>query len=137
MKLVYAIACGVSAFFAMNCGDGYGGGYGDGTSAAPAQTAAPAEPAGAVAAKVAVNGHSFDPPEVHVKRGEAVQWIWVFGTHDVVSGSACTPDGAFESGPSTQGPGSSFEHTFETAGAFSYFCDPHCSIGMTGKVIVE
>jgi plastocyanin len=139
MKLVYAIACGVSAFFAMNCGDGYGSGSGTTSSPSTQTEAPPAEPttSGEVTAKVAVNGHTFDPPEVHVKQGETVRWVWVAGSHNVVSGAACTPDGTFTSGSSTQGPGSSFDHTFADKGTFAYYCDPHCGVGMTGKVVVE
>ncbi len=41
------------------------------------------------------------------------------------------------SGGSSEGTPSSFEHKFETAGSFPHFCDPHCSIGMKAKVIVD
>jgi plastocyanin len=30
-----------------------------------------------------------------------------------------------------------FEHTFEVAGEYSYFCIPHETGGMTGKVVVR
>jgi plastocyanin len=133
MKTIYATAFGISTFFALNCGSGDG--YGEGSSApaeATTQSTA-AEPA----AKVVVEGHAFDPQEVHIKVGQTVRWVWVAGSHDVVSGSACTPDGNFTSGGDTQGPGSQFDHVFEKAGSFSYYCDPHCGIGMTGTIVVE
>jgi plastocyanin len=131
----------------MNCGSGEGG-YPEttsgGSSAAqqPAQSTSAAEKeeaasTGAVAGSVAVNGHTFDPPEVHIKAGEAVKWTWVSGRHNVVSGASCTPDGKFTSGTSTDGPPATYEHTFDTPGTYPYFCDPHCGIGMTGKVVVE
>jgi len=143
MKIIYGTAFGIATFFALNCGSGDSG-YGSGSSSSsnaetaqqqPAQSSAPAstDPA----AKVAVEGHDFDPPEVHIKAGQTVRWVWVSGSHNVVSGTSCTPDGQFTSGASTQGPGSQFDHTFAEKGTFSYYCDPHCGLGMVGKVVVE
>ncbi len=148
MKTIYATAFGLAAFFALNCGSGDGyGGSGSGSQASQETGAAqpsgsstsspPPAPSGDVAAKVVVEGHDFNPPEVHVKVGQTVRWVWVSGSHNVVSGTSCTPDGNFTSGSSTEGPGSQFDHTFDAAGTFPYYCDPHCSIGMVGKVIVE
>ena len=34
-------------------------------------------------------------------------------------------------------PGESWEKTFDTAGTFDYYCEPHRGAGMVGKVIVE
>ena len=104
MKTIHAVAFGIGAFFALNCGSGEGG-YGSSsseptrpsqsTNAAETDDETPASSAGATSGSVAVNGHSFDPPEVHIKAGEAVKWTWVAGSHNVVSGAACTPDGKF------------------------------------------
>ena len=149
MKQIHALAFGIGAFFALNCGSGETGypepSSGSGAAAGsrqPAQSTSGTESdeetsTGAVAGTVAVNGHTFDPPEVRIKAGQAVKWTWVAGRHNVVSGTTCTPDGKFTSGSSTDGPPATYEHTFEKAGTYSYYCDPHCGIGMTGKVIVE
>jgi plastocyanin len=72
---------------------------------------------------------------VTIKAGQSVKWVWVSGTHDVVSGSSCSPDGKFKSGSPTSG--TTFTQKFDTAGTFDYFCTPHCSAGMTGQVIVQ
>jgi plastocyanin len=137
MKIIYGTAFGIASFFAMNCGDGYGGGSSSSPSAQQ-QPQTGTEPASEQpAAKVNVEGHDFDPPEVHIKAGQTVRWVWVSGSHNVVSGSSCTADGNFTSGASSQGPGSQFDHTFEAKGTFPYYCDPHCGLGMVGKVIVE
>jgi len=144
MKLIYSVACGVGAFFALNCGSGDDTSYS--SSGAPATTGGQEKTGGettqATAATegvtgVKVNGHTFDPPEVRIKAGATVKWTWVAGRHNVVSGASCSPDGKFTSGTNTVGPGSTFEQKFETAGAFPYYCDPHCGMGMTGTVIVE
>jgi plastocyanin len=134
MKVVYSVAFGVAAFFALNCGSGdEGGGYSapSGVST-PAQTAAPTDPN---VVEVKVEGHVFDPPEVHIKANQTVRWVWISGVHNVISGVACLPDGKFGSGNTASG--TTYEHKFETRGSFPYFCDPHCSIGMKGTVIVE
>lgn len=149
MKQIHALAFGIAAFFALNCGSGETGypdtssSQGSSATGQPAQsTSAPSsegdEPStGTVSGSVAVNGHTFDPPEVRIKAGQAVKWTWVAGRHNVVSGAACSPDGKFTSGTSTDGPPATFEHTFDKPGTYPYYCDPHCGIGMTGKVIVE
>lgn len=148
MKQIHALAFGIGAFFAMNCGSGETGypepSSGSGQSATkqeqPTQSTSAAEKeesTGAVAGNVTVNGHSFDPPEVHIKAGQAVKWTWVAGFHNVVSGSTCTPDGKFTSGTSSEGPPAIYEHTFDAPGTYPYYCDPHCGIGMTGKIVVE
>jgi plastocyanin len=134
MKLIYAVAVGVSTFFALNCGSG------DEGTPAPAPTTAEAgsapSPAGASVVEVKVVGHDFDPPAVTIKKDQTVRWVWVSGNHNVVSGTSCTSDGRFTSGASASPP-STFEHTFTESGTFPYFCDPHCTIGMTGTVTVE
>lgn len=152
MRQIHAVAFGIGAFFALNCGNGETGypettsGAGSAARGEPTQSTsasdsddddANADGAGAGSASVAVNGHTFDPPEVRIKAGQLVKWTWVAGSHNVVSGATCTPDGKFTSGSSTVGPGSKFEHTFDKPGTYPYYCDPHCGIGMTGKVIVE
>ena len=34
-------------------------------------------------------------------------------------------------------PGGSFSMSFPNAGSFPYHCEPHCSMGMKGEVVVE
>jgi plastocyanin len=76
--------------------------------------------------------------------GDTVRWRWDSGGHDVVSGSGGNADDRFCS-PNDRGcntnplsnAGATYEHTFAQAGTFPYFCRPHASFGMTGRVIVE
>jgi plastocyanin len=131
MKVIYATVFGIGAFFALNCGSG------DGDPApqdgAASTTTSPTSSADVV--EIKVNGHTFDPPEVHLKAQQTVRWVWVAGRHNVVSGSSCTPDGKFSS--ELVSPPSKFEKTFDAVGTYPYYCDPHCSMGMTGKIVVE
>ena len=66
--------------------------------------------------------------------GDTVHWVWVDGGHDTVSGSNCDPEPGWASGERDEG--ATFNHTFDEAGNFPYFCTPHCDDGMTGLVIV-
>jgi plastocyanin len=146
MKELYAAAFGISTFFAMNCGGGDStSDYPDTTSGGSSQSQQqPQQPAAANApsstssssSTITISGASFGPEELRVKVGTTVKWTWASGSHNVVSGSKCAPDGKFTSG-APQGKGSTFEHTFDSAGTFPYYCDPHCGMGMTGTVIVE
>ncbi|CAN5766803.1 hypothetical protein BH11MYX4_BH11MYX4_52730 [soil metagenome] len=137
MKLIYSVAFGVSAFFALNCGSGDESST---TASAPAtapSTSGSAAPSpDATVVEVKVDGHDFDPPAVTIKANQKVRWVWIAGNHNVVSGASCTPDGKFTSG-NVGGVPTTFEHTFTEAGSFPYFCDPHCSVGMKGTVTVQ
>ncbi|MDS0281665.1 plastocyanin/azurin family copper-binding protein [Halomicroarcula sp. S3CR25-11] len=44
--------------------------------------------------------------------------------------------GDFESDLTAE-EGSTFEHTFESAGTYLYYCAPHLGFGMRGAVVVE
>ncbi len=100
---------------------------------------------GAKLISVGDGGLTFSPSTLSIKVGEKVCWQWKSSGHSVVSGAplTCTPDGKFCS-PSDTGCGAAapssagaiYEHTFGTAGTFTYFCGPHCSAGMTGTVVV-
>ena len=77
----------------------------------------------------------FDPKDITVPTGATVKWTNNDETmHTVTSG---TPEkgasGTFDS--SIIDPGSSFEYTFNSAGAFDYFCMVHP--WMTGSVTAE
>ncbi|CAE6497181.1 cupredoxin domain-containing protein [Candidatus Nitrosotenuis uzonensis] len=115
---------------------------------APAPTPAPAPaPAPAMSAKVSIPSGSsvpgceatnecYKPAEVTIGVGGTVTWTNDdTAAHTVTSGSinAGGPDGVFDS--SIFMAGKTFEHTFDEAGEYDYFCIVHP--WMTGKVIVE
>ena len=71
---------------------------------------------------------SFSPNPVEVKVGETVTWINDdSGRHTVTS-----KYGTFDSG--MMGKGQSFSYTFDKAGEYQYFCEPHPN--MVGTVVV-
>ena len=82
----------------------------------------------------------YDPATVYVAPGDTVHFVWESDNHNIVVESQ--PEGAGWEG--TEGDantlyntGHEYEHTFETLGTYSYFCQPHRSAGMVGEVIVN
>lgn len=84
---------------------------------------------------VEVQNFAFVPDVVDINTGDTVQWVWIAGSHTTTSGTNCTGDGMWDAPLNSSNP--SFEFTFPDEGAFSYFCIPHCGLGMTGVVNVE
>jgi len=82
------------------------------------------------------NSEFFVPTEISVPAGTTVTWTNDDSTiHTVVEGSPSGGSGetpAFDS--SIIAPGATWEHTFDTAGEFDYYCSLHPF--MTGKVTV-
>ena len=92
---------------------------------------------------VGKGGDVFVPDTVNISVGDTVRWTWAEGGHSVTSGDPCTADEQFCSPDDTncdQGilsnEGTVYEHTFDQAGTYNYFCFAHCAIGMTGVVNV-
>lgn len=89
----------------------------------------------AASAKVSVTikNFSFEPKEVTVAPGTTVEWTNEGGRHNVEA-----DDGSFKS--PTLVAGQKFEHKFDAAGSYAYFCSFHGGKGghdMAGKVTVK
>src|SRR5262245_36727988 len=89
-------------------------------------------------------GFAFSPSEVNISVGDTVRWTWEGNGHSVSSGPHCIPDSQFCSPDDTNcfpgtlsSAGTVYEHTFNTAGSYSYICIAHCGLGMTGVVNVS
>jgi len=84
------------------------------------------------------NGQSNDNIQLTIQPGDSVRWVWVSGTHNVVSGNSGDPDEGdlFDSGAPV-GPPNEFVHTFDTPGDFEYFCEIHQFMGMESRVRVR
>jgi hypothetical protein len=74
-------------------------------------------------------GTSFVPSQLTIAVGDTVRWVNVSGSHDVES-----DEPLFKSPPP---PVSTYQFTFTQAGRFTYRCNPHAFIGMTGVITVE
>jgi LPXTG-motif cell wall-anchored protein len=97
----------------------------------------------AFAASVSIVDDAFSPKTITVHVGDTVTWSDNgHNPHSVTADS-----GAFDSSPSCPSDvstclhfGSTYSHTFSTAGTFAYHCKIHGGaggIGMSGVVLVE
>lgn len=115
----------------------------------PTPTATPAEEAD-VTIVAGPNGNlRFDPENVRVEQGDVVEWVFDSAGHNVSGRPDASPDvelpeGAepFSSHPKgepgdTDPAGSTFRHTFEVTGDYTYVCIPHASSGMIGHLTVR
>lgn len=77
----------------------------------------------------------FDPLGLYVEPGTTVRFELAAGTHTATAYEDRVPEGAvaFDSGILTEG---GFEHTFEEPGTYDYYCAPHRSVGMVGRIVV-
>jgi plastocyanin len=97
--------------------------------------AAPASPGTTFTVQIAPGGSLvFSPASQTIGVGDTVHWVWAASGHSTTSGNPCTANGTWDSG--VQGTGFTFDVTFPTAGTFNYYCSVHCSLGMTGTIIV-
>ena len=79
---------------------------------------------------VVIQGFSFKPAHITIKRGTKVIWI----NRDSTAHTATANNGrSFDSG--RLGPGQRFSHTFKSAGKKPYHCEIHAD--MRGSVVVK
>ena len=75
----------------------------------------------------------FNPANLTIDVGTTVRWV-----NNTSTEHTATPDGHSEWQEwSTDASGQSFEHTFNSAGTYAYFCTPHQGVGMEGVIEVE
>jgi plastocyanin len=99
-----------------------------GSAASPAAgSQAPAAPAGGATA-VAIKDFAFNPATNSVPTSSKVTWT----NNDTTAHTVTFDDGSADSG--NIAPGSTFDHTFATAGTFAYHCTIHSQ--MKGTVTV-
>lgn len=114
-------------------------------TAAPGPAASPTEGGDGGTIEVSITSGSssktddaYDPNPVQASVGDTVVWTNDDTTpHSVTSGSNGQSDGNFDSSPSLNplmAPGDTFEHTFEEAGEFPYYCALHPNMAGTVSV---
>lgn len=94
-----------------------------------------APPAHAVTHNVSVQNNVFVPASITITEGDVVQWNWVAGIHNTTSGTVGNPNGIWAAPINSSNP--SFQRTFNTPGAFPYYCTFHGGLGMTGNITVQ
>jgi plastocyanin len=87
----------------------------------------------------------FDPIGLFVEPGATVTWVNVEGAHSSVAYAESVDQAETTRIPEDAEAWSSdilneadatFEHTLETPGTYDYFCGPHKSLEMVGRVVV-
>jgi plastocyanin len=144
-------AVGVAALAGCTGGDGDGGDSGDDETTAPETTESAGGGGGENVVEAGPGGSLvFEPEEITVSVGDTVTWEFVSPSHNVsawpdMNEKISIPDdadgfGSMEKGGdpfATVEQGETFEHTFETAGEYTYVCVPHAASDMIGTVVVE
>lgn len=84
---------------------------------------------------VVMGSNYFDPVGLRVEPGTTVRFEIADGSHSATAYPDRIPEdaAAFDSGVISDG---AFEHTFETPGTYDYYCTPHRSMGMVGRIVV-
>ncbi|HEY1297548.1 MAG TPA: plastocyanin/azurin family copper-binding protein [Chloroflexota bacterium] len=87
----------------------------------------------------------FDPMSLTVPKGTSVTWRNASQMSHTVTDDASKasnpsdvllPDGTQPWDSGTLEPGQTFTHTFDVAGTYKYFCQPHEAAGMTATIVV-
>lgn len=77
----------------------------------------------------------FDPIGLHIEQGTTVRFEIEAGSHSATAYEDRIPTEAslFDSGVISEG---GFEHSFDEPGTYDYYCIPHESMGMVGRIVV-
>lgn len=83
----------------------------------------------------------FEPAKTTVCKGDSVKWIMnKAGPHNVVFDEDAIPEGVDQEAISMSDQigdeGDEYVMKFDTAGTYSYYCEPHRGAGMQGTLIV-
>lgn len=91
------------------------------------------------------SNYNFDPIGLYVEPGETITWVNESGGHsstaytteNPASNVRRIPDDAegWNSGTLTE-QGAEFSHTFDVEGTYDYYCIPHKTLGMVGRLVV-
>jgi plastocyanin len=96
--------------------------------------AAPVVRAQAASTVEATAANQFSPKTLTVPVGTTVTWTNPqSGFHTVTGGTPTAKDTSKMNAPLSF---KTFEATFDKAGTYPYFCEPHASSGMTGEIVV-
>lgn len=86
---------------------------------------------------VTISGFSFSPASLTIDVGDEVIWTNSTGTGHNVNGTTTTFPLNPESFGNSVGTTWTYSHTFTTEGAYTYQCDPHSGVGMSGQLTVN
>jgi len=120
-------------------------------TATPTET--PSEPADATITVGPGGSLQFEPDSTAVSQGGTVEFVFDSGGHNVSGHPDAHPDVELPDGAepfasydtsgddvnhvSLNEAGTTYRHTFETTGQYTYVCVPHASSGMVGNITVR
>jgi plastocyanin len=113
---------------------GWGGVVSAGAMAAAMSAAAVASEC----VEILVRDNEFAPAQVFARPGDSVVWVWQGGFHTAYSGASCKADEIYfqmELNPDNL----TYEYVIpeDFAGTIPYYCQPHCTQGMKGLILVD
>ncbi|WP_266077485.1 plastocyanin/azurin family copper-binding protein [Haladaptatus caseinilyticus] len=105
---------------------------------------------------VGMGSNAFHPRELEVTPGTTVVWkntgmrrhtVTAYGNGGIPKGAEYFASGGYDSEQAARDAwqsgyggsidqGTTYEHTFEVPGSYSYFCVPHEPSGMSGSIVV-
>jgi plastocyanin len=91
------------------------------------------KPASSRLVSVEIRNFRFEPKDLTIDAGATVEWTDVGGRHSIIA-----DDGSFKSEPLKAGE--RFQHKFDKAGSYAYFCSFHGAVGghdMAGTITVR
>jgi len=102
---------------------------------AAASVGAPGVASAEGAPVVTMANNYFDPIGLYVDPGATVRFEIEAGSHSATAydGRVPTEAAPFDSGVLSDG---TFEYTFDVPGTYDYYCTPHRSVGMAGRIVV-
>ncbi len=95
--------------------------------------AAPGGGEGGDAVEVVLTDFAFTPATVTVAAGTTVRWRNATSMTHTVTPEEGTPWAEWTTSVKEE----TFEVTFATPGTYDYYCRPHRSLGMVGRVVVQ
>lgn len=81
---------------------------------------------------ISAGGFAFSPNSTTLNVGDTIKWVWGSGTHTTTSTSV--PSGALTWNAALDNINTSFTYVVTVAGQYSYQCNFHVAMGMTGTI---
>ena len=87
---------------------------------------------------VSVTSNAYTPSSLTIAQGDTVVWSNMSGSHNVNGSTTTYPNNpvGFSNGAASSSMWT-YQFVFNTPGTYSYQCDPHTSLGMTGSITVQ
>jgi plastocyanin len=145
LKAMGILATGVAIGLAGCSSSGNGDGSGGPTSTESQETAGGSGDSNTVMLVTEGGEYYFDPVGLFINPGDTVTFEIESGRHSATAYAEGTSSASVTRIPESADAfnsetlneqGATYQHTFETTGTYDYFCIPHKTLGMVGRIIV-